>query len=131
MTSTAIRLGSSTDLAKWIWRQDYTGGKEVWDAVADGSVDVVYNNHNSPGNADKAMKKLKPGGYYISIIGAMAKTPKAGVTQKQFLVNATRPRDLEILTALLEGGFVKPKVTRWRRRARHWLTWIKERQRAR
>ena len=27
------------------------------------------------------------------------------------MCTATRPRDLEILTALLEGGFVKPKVS--------------------
>jgi hypothetical protein len=71
-----------------------SSGKEVWDVVADGSVDVVYNNYDSPGNADKAMRKLKPGGFYISIAGSLSKSPKAGVTQRQFLVNATRPRDL-------------------------------------
>ncbi len=66
----------------------------MWDAVADSSVDVVYNNYNSPGNADKAMRKLKSGGFYISIAGSLSESPKAGVTQRQFLVNATRPRDL-------------------------------------
>jgi hypothetical protein len=80
-----------------------TAGEEVWDVVADNSVDVVYNNYNQPGNADKAMRKLKSGGYYISIIGGLAKVPKAGVTQEQFLVNATRPRDLVCTrTALLK-----------------------------
>ena len=79
-----------------------TSGKEVWDVVSDGSVDVVYNNFNSPGNADKAMRKLKPGGFYISIAGALSNSPKIGVTQRQFLVNATRPRDL-VRSILIAG----------------------------
>ena len=33
--------------------------EEVWGAVADNSVDVVYNNYNGKGNADMAMRKLK------------------------------------------------------------------------
>lgn len=79
-----------------------TSGKEVWDVVSDGSVDVVYNNFNSPGNADQAMRKLKPGGFYISIAGALSNSPKIGVTQRQFLVNATRPRDL-VRSILIAG----------------------------
>ena len=68
--------------------------EEVWGAVADNSVDVVYNNYNGKGNADMAMRKLKPGGFYIAIIGPLSSRPKPGVVQKSFLVNATRPRDL-------------------------------------
>ena len=78
-----------------------TSGKEALDVLEDGSVDVVYNNYNAPGNADKAMRKLKPGGFYISIAGAISKSPKPGVTQQQFLVNATRPRDLVCCTGML------------------------------
>ena len=84
--------------------------EEVWDAVADNSVDVVYNNYNGKGNADIAMRKLKRGGFYIAIIGPLSSRPKPGVVQKTFLVNATRPRDLEVISALLETGFVRPHV---------------------
>lgn len=56
--------------------------ESVFDAVANGSVDVVFNNHGSDGNGDRAMPKLRPsGGIFVTIAGGMAKNPPAGIKQ--------------------------------------------------
>lgn len=43
--------------------------QDVFDALPDDSVDIVYDNYGAPGTADKAMSKLRQGGVFIFLPG--------------------------------------------------------------
>ncbi len=49
--------------------------------IPDGSVDVIYDCVGQQGTGDRAMAKLKTGGYYVTITGQLASHPKPGVKQ--------------------------------------------------
>ena len=55
----------------------------IFAGLKDNSVDVVYDNFGSKGNADAAMRVLRPGGFFIAVQGSLSGHPKAGVTQKK------------------------------------------------
>ena len=58
-----------------------------WTEIVDAdSVDIVYDTVGVNGSAQKAMRAIKLGGWYISIAGELAPNPKAGVKQ-QFIHN--------------------------------------------
>jgi NADPH:quinone reductase-like Zn-dependent oxidoreductase len=59
---------------------DYEKGS-VFDAVADGSIDVVLSNHKSNTSAARAMTKLKPVGVYVTLDGDTTANPPPGVQQ--------------------------------------------------
>jgi NADPH:quinone reductase-like Zn-dependent oxidoreductase len=57
----------------------------VFDAVADGSIDIVLSNHKSNTSAAKAMAKLKqPGGVYVTLDGDTTANVPAGVRQVDY-----------------------------------------------
>jgi NADPH:quinone reductase-like Zn-dependent oxidoreductase len=74
---------------------DYKKG-DIFDALADNSVDYVYDNYGEEGTADKAMRVIRPGGTYLLMPHStcfltnsqkppcVAKKPKAGVRQLNF-----------------------------------------------
>ena len=93
---------------------DYTKHANVFDAVADDTLDAVYDNYGAPGTADQAMPALRAGGTFIFLPGnggALAKKPKRGVKQLNFgMVDSTNYRDLDALKALADAGTLKPHL---------------------
>jgi NADPH:quinone reductase-like Zn-dependent oxidoreductase len=82
--------------------------EDIFSALADDSVDAVFDNYAGNGTADRAMPALRSGGTYLLLPhgngqGALSKHPKPGV--RQINVRA--------------GGTVCPVAGRPRRR-RHW-----------
>ena len=58
--------------------------------MPDNSVDFVFDNHGSKTTPDLAMRKLRAGGVYLSIVNTqLAAKPKPGVTQMYFERNFT------------------------------------------
>ena len=88
---------------------DYTKG-EIWDALEDDSVDVVYDNYGAAGSADKAMRKLRKGGVLVLIQGKETLHPKNGVEQTKVLCKAGSHEQLDDLKAQVEAGLLKPHV---------------------
>jgi NADPH2:quinone reductase len=92
---------------------DYTV-QELFAALPDDSVDIVYDNYGAKGTADKAMHAIRTGGVYLVMDtgggGTISKHPKPGVTQIAFgeadLSNHTT--GLDVLKKLFEAGKLKP-----------------------
>ena len=58
--------------------------QDIFSALQNDTVDVVYDNYGAPGTADLAMPKLRAGGTFIFLPGkngALSKHPKEGVKQ--------------------------------------------------
>ena len=55
-----------------------------WDqgVVDDDSLDVIYDTVGQEGTGDRAMAKLKTGGFYITIAGALASKVKPGTSRR-------------------------------------------------
>ena len=54
-----------------------------WTKIVDAnSVDIVYDTVGVTGSAQACMRPLKPGGWFVTIAGDLAKTPKQGVKQQ-------------------------------------------------
>eukprot|EP00937_MAST-01D_sp_MAST-1D-sp2_P006448 g6448.t1 len=85
----------------------------VLDALADDSVDAVFDNYGGNGTADRAMPKLRAGGAFVLLPhgngqGALSKHPKPGVRQVNFGdVDQTRHDTLDQLAALFDRGAVR------------------------
>jgi NADPH:quinone reductase-like Zn-dependent oxidoreductase len=82
---------------------DYTK-QSVWSVLPDDSVDVVYDNIGLPGNADAAMRALRPGGWLVMIQGDLSPNPKPGVSQARLLCKANDYRLLDTLAAMVDAG---------------------------
>jgi NADPH:quinone reductase-like Zn-dependent oxidoreductase len=67
------RLGADT---AWDYRTT-----DWWVALADNSVDVIYDTVGVSGDADRGMKKLRVGGKFVTIAGSTSLHPKPGVAQ--------------------------------------------------
>jgi len=88
---------------------------EIFDVLADDSVDIVIDNYGAKGTADKAMKALRAGGVYLVLPGGnggtVTKHPKAGVKQVNFgETSASDYRQLDILKEWFEQGKLKPHI---------------------
>ena len=85
-------------------------------ALANNSVDMVYDNYGAKGTADKAMPAMKPGGVFLLLPGgengALSKHPKMGVKQINFgVMDALIEKgDINTLATLFEAGHWKPYV---------------------
>jgi NADPH:quinone reductase-like Zn-dependent oxidoreductase len=99
---------------------DYHKGS-VYDAVANRSVDLIFDNVGQPAELDKAMTKLKsPGGFFISITSATwngSSNPPPGVRQMGYNVWAPLERKtladkLDILSSFIDSGKVRVHVNR-------------------
>lgn len=57
--------------------------QNIFDAMANESIDVVYDNYGEKGSADRAMPKMKDGSVYLLLPGgeegSLSKHPKPGV----------------------------------------------------
>mmetsp|Transcript_76769 Transcript_76769/g.148293 ORF Transcript_76769/g.148293 Transcript_76769/m.148293 type:complete len:360 (-) Transcript_76769:254-1333(-) len=71
-----------------------------WDVLADGSVDVIYDTVGQAGTGDRAMKKLRSGGYYVAIAGAHPSQPRSDVHVKWFINSDTNLNNFHILDTL-------------------------------
>jgi len=71
-----------------------------WEVVADESVDVIYDTVGQPGTGDRAMKKIKPGGYYVTITGSLPTKPRRDVHSNKFINSATNLDNIDLLEAL-------------------------------
>lgn len=91
------------------WVVDYTK-QELFDALPDNSVDIVYDNYGAKGTADKAMHAIRPGGVYLVMDtgggGTISKHPKPGVTQIAFGLAdlSSHSKGLDVLKQLFESG---------------------------
>ena len=96
---------------------------EWWNAsvIADGSQDVVYDCVGQRGTGDRAVRKVKPGGHYVTITGALAREPlPPGVTQHSFINSDTNLGSAELLEIL--ASFAADNAVRMPRRTSFNLT---------
>lgn len=87
--------------------------QEIFDALPNNSVDIVFDNYGAKGTADKAMHAIRPGGVYVILfgggLGRPSKNPKPGVEQHEFwLVNMSSQEPLDTLAELYTQGKWKP-----------------------
>jgi NADPH:quinone reductase-like Zn-dependent oxidoreductase len=86
---------------------DYTQ-EDIFDALPDDSVDIVYDNYGAPGTADKAMRVLRSGGVFIYLPGkggSLSNQTKAGVTQIDYgLTDSSDHATLDMLYNMVEAG---------------------------
>lgn len=78
-----------------------------WQVLADGSVDVIYDTVGQSGTGDRAMPKLRPGGFYVTIVGAVPSNPRKDVSSHMFINSDTNLDNfnlLDQLKSLVEGG---------------------------
>jgi len=80
-----------------------------WDdaVVPDGSIDVVYDTVGQAGTGDHAVAKLRRGGFYVTITGALATKVPRDVSQAMFINSDTNLASaplLETLNTLLDAG---------------------------
>ena len=76
-----------------------------WEAVPDGSQDFVYDcvdeGQEGKFTGDRAVRKLRPGGSYVTIVGALAKGPlPPNVTQHMFINSDTNLDSVDLLKKL-------------------------------
>jgi len=87
---------------------------ELFAALPDNSVDIVFDNFGAPGTADRAMAKIRAGGVYLVMDtgggGKISKHPKMGVKQISFglMDPSDRAKGLDILKPLFEAGTLQP-----------------------
>eukprot|EP01062_Namystynia_karyoxenos_P014359 TRINITY_DN1516_c0_g2_i1.p2 TRINITY_DN1516_c0_g2~~TRINITY_DN1516_c0_g2_i1.p2 ORF type:complete len:374 (+),score=134.79 TRINITY_DN1516_c0_g2_i1:81-1124(+) len=91
---------------------DYTK-QDLFDALPDNSVDIVYDNYGAPGTADKAMPKIRTGGVFLVLEGGhhggISKHPKPGVKQVPFgLADGAHHKWLDAAGELFSPGAIKP-----------------------
>ena len=75
-----------------------------WDVLEDASQDIIYDTVGQSGTGDRAMDKLRVGGYYVTITGALATTVKPGCHQAEFInsdTNLANVKELDALAALV------------------------------
>lgn len=93
---------------------DYMKGN-IFNFLANNSVDIVYDNYGAPGTADRAMASLKPGGTFIFLPGKnghLSQHPKAGVKQINFGLMWPSASLLDELLVLHQAGKLRPYVER-------------------
>ena len=88
---------------------------DVFDALANNSVDFIFDNYGAKGSADKAMRSMRlPGGIYELLPGGedgqLSKHPRPGVKQISFGTMVPSKKDLEALASMFEAGVLQPHV---------------------
>lgn len=88
---------------------------DVFDATPADSVDIVFDNYGAKGEADKAMRVIRPGGTYLLLPGGgggtLSKHPKPGVTQVSFgYTNSSTHEQLDTLRGFFDEGKLAPHV---------------------
>jgi len=88
--------------------------EDIFDALANDSVDIVCDNFGFPGTADKALRVLRSGGTYILLPGgnggSLSNQTKAGVEQINFGIMQPNALDLSTLAVLFDEGKLRAEV---------------------
>jgi len=86
--------------------------EELFEALPDNSVDIVFDNIGLPGTADKAMHAIRAGGTYAVLTGGgggkISDNPKADVKQIAYAGVTPNAADLQQLAQLFDSGAVLP-----------------------
>ena len=82
---------------------------DLFDALSDDSIDVVFDNLGRPGTADKAMHAIRSSGTYLVLTGGggdISKNPKEGVKQLKFYAvdMSNRTIGVDVLAPLFDSG---------------------------
>merc|ERR1712224_358821 len=82
--------------------------QDLASALADDSVDIVYDNFGAKGTADKMMHSIRSGGTFLVLMGGnggtISKKPKAGVRQVPFGLCTAGTEEMDELKELFEAG---------------------------
>lgn len=82
------------------------------DVIPDESFDVVYDTVGQPLTAERALKKLRQGGSFVTIAGGVSPVPKRGVSQHFFInsdTNLVNTAQLDALRDLVEQEKLRMK----------------------
>jgi NADPH:quinone reductase-like Zn-dependent oxidoreductase len=71
-----------------------------YDVVDDGTVDVIYDCVGQSGTGDKAMPKLRSGGFYVTLRGALPSKARSDVSSNAFTNSDTNLDSAAYLDAL-------------------------------
>jgi 2-methylene-furan-3-one reductase len=86
---------------------DYTQS-DIFDNLADDSVDIVYDNYGAAGTADKALRVLRTGGVFIYLPGkggSLSNQTKEGVTQIDYgLTDSSNHSTLDVVRDMVDAG---------------------------
>ena len=80
------------------------------DVIADDSMDMIYDTVGEAGTGARAMAKLKGGGHYVTITGALAPTVRAGRHQAMFINSDTNLASAPLLEELNQLNVRMPKL---------------------
>lgn len=90
--------------------------QEIFDALQNDSVDIVYDNYGAQGTADRAMRTIRTGGTYLVLTGGgkgtISKHPKVGVKQVHFGLMMPSVADLDELRDLFDKGSLNAHAER-------------------
>lgn len=85
--------------------------QELFDALPDDSVDLVFDNLGLPGTADKAMHAIRAGGTYLVLFGGdggkISDHPKDGVKQIAFKLYNPGRTEMEYTASLVDAGSLR------------------------
>lgn len=88
--------------------------QDVFDALPDNSVDLVFDNFGSPGTADRAMHAIRPGGTFLVLQGGeggkISDHPKEGVKQIPFGLQTSGRSEMELVASYIDAGKVRPHI---------------------
>lgn len=86
--------------------------EELFQALSNNSVDVVFDNIGNAGNADNAMRTIRPGGTFVLLTGGgkgtLSKHPKQGVKQFESGIFTPSGNALDELAAGFDNGALHP-----------------------
>ena len=80
------------------------------DVIPDDSIDVIYDTVGQSGTGARAMAKLKEGGHYVTITGALAPKVRAGRHQAMFINSDTNLASAPLLEELNQLNVRMPKL---------------------
>jgi len=102
--------------------------EDIFDVLADNSVDIVYDNYGAEHTADKALRTIRPGGMYLmmphgecyskKIQGppCLSGNPKEGVRQLNYVTGpdfaAHSLEGLNELKNLIDAGQLSPRIAK-------------------
>lgn len=88
--------------------------QDLFAALPDNSVDLVFDNYGSKGNADKAMHAIRSGGAFLVLqggeAGKISDHPKEGVKQIAFGLCDAGREELTYAAGLIDTGAVKSHI---------------------
>merc|ERR1712070_125134 len=88
--------------------------QDLFDALPDDSVDLVFDNLGLPGTADKSMHAIRAGGTYLVLQGGdggkISDHPKDGVQQIAFGLQTSGRTEMEYAASLIDAGSLRVNI---------------------